>query len=161
MSQVRQRLTAIPMIHGFSGREESQRRKLRKTRKNTSCVTSSASCRCVSKRTHRPYTAAWNSSTRAWIASTSPFRHRRTSLASSVDTRRDPCRKLERNYLAHTRKVSRFVIRPLRFELSYRGSGQRTPYEARSTILGLRGKARSPLPETLLPGACHDHGGPR
>ena len=30
--QVRQRLTAMPMIHGRSGRDESQRRRLRKTR---------------------------------------------------------------------------------------------------------------------------------
>ena len=43
--QVRQRFTAIPSIHGRSGRTGSHRRRLRKTRRNTSWATSSASCR--------------------------------------------------------------------------------------------------------------------
>ena len=52
--QVRQRFTVMPIIHGFSGREGSQRRRLRKTRRKTSWVTSSASCRWCNSRTHSP-----------------------------------------------------------------------------------------------------------
>ena len=50
----------------------SQRRRLRKTRRNTSWATSSASCRCRSSRTHRPKTSAWNCSTSLRMAAGIP-----------------------------------------------------------------------------------------
>ena len=84
--QVRQRLTAIPKIHGRSGRVASHRRSDRNTRRNVSWVTSSASCRWVSRRTHRPNTSAWNRSISSRMASACPLRQRRTRAASSAVT---------------------------------------------------------------------------
>src|SRR5579871_5453651 len=76
----------MALIHGRRGRGASPRRKLRKTRRNTSWVTSSASWRWLNSRRHTPNTSAWNRSTRLRTASASPRRQRRTSPASSTDT---------------------------------------------------------------------------